>query len=265
MTPLKSQKIISSSGSTTGHRLRGQTLTLLPERAVFWQEEKYLLLSDTHLGKAGHFRKHGAPIPRAIHERDLAVLTDLVARWAPEALVILGDLFHSALNNEWLDFERWLGQHPQLRVVLVKGNHDILPEVVYQHPNLTVHQEAWQTGPFLLTHQPVADPVLHRGGLHFPRTDDKPESPYNLAGHVHPGVRVSIGMGQRVKLPCFFFAQCTGLLPAFGQFTGCATMHATAGDTVFAVLEGKRVLQYDEVRVYLSHCADSSFGQYPGW
>ena len=243
MISSKSQKYIPPAGTAINCPLRGQTLTLLPERAIFWQEKKYLLLSDSHLGKAGHFRKHGAPIPRAIHDKDLAVLTDLVARWAPETLVILGDLFHSALNNEWLDFEDWLGQHPQLPVVLVKGNHDVLPDAVYQHSNLTVHQEAWQVEPFLLTHQPIAEPVLHRGGLHFPRTDDKPKSPYNLAGHVHPGVRVNIGMGQRVKLPCFFFARHIGLLPAFGQFTGCATMQPNAADQVFAVLEGKRVLR----------------------
>lgn len=239
----KTEQFAQRSGTTADYSLRGQTLTLLPERAIFWQDKKYLLLSDTHLGKAGHFRKHGAPIPRAIHDKDLAILTDLVARWSPETLVILGDLFHSTLNNEWLDFERWLGQHTQLSVVLVKGNHDILPEVVYQHSNLTVHQENWEVGPFLLTHQPIAEPVLHQGGLHFPKYTDDPEQPYNLAGHIHPGVRVNIGMGQRVKLSCFFFTNRIGLLPAFGQFTGCASMRADANDCVFAVLEGQRVLR----------------------
>ena len=227
---------------TVDYPLCDQTLTLLPERAIFWQEKRYLLLSDTHLGKAGHFRKHGAPIPRAVHGKDLAMLTDLVQRWSPAALVILGDLFHSALNNEWLDFEQWLRHYPHLPVVLVKGNHDILPEVVYEHPNLTVHPEAWEVGPFLLTHQPTVEPVLHRGGLHFPRLNDHDQQLYNLAGHIHPGVRVNLGMGQQIKLPCFYFTPRIGLLPAFGQFTGCATMRSGVSDTVFAVLEGKRVM-----------------------
>lgn len=221
--------------------LREQTLTLLPERAIFWQEKRYLLLSDVHLGKAGHFRKHGAAISGAIHDKDLAVLSDLVARWQPEALVILGDLFHSDLNNEWLAFEDWLQQHASLPVVLVKGNHDILPEVVYQHPNLTVYSEEWAVGPFLLTHEPAVDPVLRRGGLHFPKADHD-HHPYNLAGHVHPGVRVRAGMDERVKLPCFYFTPQFGILPAFGQFTGCATVQAKASDQVFAVLNQRRVL-----------------------
>ena len=232
------------SSPTVNYVLHGQTLTLLPERAIFWQEPRYLLLADTHLGKAGHFRKHGAPIPRAVHVRDLAILTELVQRWSPRALVILGDLFHSALNNEWLDVEQWLEQHSPLSVVLIKGNHDILPEAVYRHPTLTVHPEAWQVGPFLLTHQPVVEPVLGRGGLRIPPTHDDEPYPYNLAGHIHPGVHVGIGLGQRVKLPCFYFTPQIGLLPAFGQFTGCATVRPGANDTVFAVAEG-RVMPLD--------------------
>ncbi len=223
------------------HSLQEQTLSLLPERAIFWQEKRYLLVADAHLGKAGHFRKHGAAIPGAIHDKDLAVLTDLVARWQPKALVVLGDLFHSDLNNEWLAFEQWLQQHASLSVVLVKGNHDILPEVVYQHPNLTVYPEEWRVGPFLLTHEPVVDPTLRRGGLHFPKAHhDRPL--YNLAGHVHPGVRVSAGMGEYVKLPCFYFTPQLGILPAFGQFTGCATVRAKASDQVFAVVNQRRVI-----------------------
>ena len=228
--------------TTVDYAVCGQTLTLLPERAIFWQEKRYLLLSDTHLGKAGHFRKNGAPIPRSVHDKDLAMLTELVERWSPDALVILGDLFHSALNNEWLDVERWLRQHAPLSVILVKGNHDILPEAAYQHPNLTVYPEAWEVAPFLLTHQPVSEPVLHRSGLRFLPTSDRHQALYNLAGHIHPGVRVSLGMGQQIKLSCFYFTPGVGLLPAFGQFTGCATMQRGADDTVFAVLEGKRVL-----------------------
>ncbi len=239
--PTKNDK--KKNAPSVDYFLRGQTLTLLPERAIFWQEKRYLLLSDAHLGKAGHFRKHGAAIPAAIHDKDLAVLTNLVARWQPEALVILGDLFHSDLNNEWLAFEAWLQQHDTLSVVLVKGNHDILPEAVYEHPNLTVYPEEWLIGPFLLTHEPMVDPVLRRGGLHFPKADQHRHPHYNLAGHVHPGVRVDAGMGERVKLPCFYFTEQLGILPAFGQFTGCATVRPKSGDQVFAVLNQERVLR----------------------
>jgi metallophosphoesterase superfamily enzyme len=168
------------------------------------------------------------------------MLTDVIARWRPEVLVILGDLFHSDLNNEWLDFEAWLHRHRTLSVVLVKGNHDILPEAVYQHPNLAVHPEAWAVDPFLLTHEPVVEAVQRRGGLSFPPTASV--SRYNLAGHIHPGVYVGAGMGERVKLPCFYFTSQLGILPAFGQFTGCATVRPQPDDQVFAVVSPQRVL-----------------------
>ncbi len=240
------QEIVKTTKKTAtlsaDYSLCAQTLTLLPERAIFWQERHYLLLSDAHLGKAGHFRKHGAAISGAIHDKDLAVLTGLVSQWQPKALVILGDLFHSDLNNEWLAFEQWLQQHAALPVVLVKGNHDILPEAVYQHPNLTVYPESWTVEPFLLTHEPVAEPLQQRGGLRFLAGVRSEGELYNLAGHVHPGIRVDIGMGQRVKLPCFYFTEQLGILPAFGQFTGCAIVHPGAKDQIFAVLNQQRVL-----------------------
>ncbi len=227
---------------TVDYHLRQQTLTLLPERAIFWQEKRFLLLSDVHLGKAGHFRKHGAPISGAIHNKDLAVLTDLITHWQPEVLVILGDLFHSDLNNEWLAFEDWLQQHVALSVVLVKGNHDVLPEAAYQHPNLTVYAEQWAFDPFLLTHQPVTEPVQRRGGLRFSAAPRSEDQPYNLAGHVHPGASVRAGMGQRVKLPCFYFTEQLGILPAFGQFTGCAIVQPGTNDRVFAIVNQRRVI-----------------------
>lgn len=37
--------------------IKDQNLLLLPEKALFWEEEKGLIISDVHLGKAGHFRK----------------------------------------------------------------------------------------------------------------------------------------------------------------------------------------------------------------
>ena len=42
--------------------LAGETLHLLPDGAVWWASTSTLWLSDLHLGKAAHFRKHGVPI-----------------------------------------------------------------------------------------------------------------------------------------------------------------------------------------------------------
>jgi metallophosphoesterase superfamily enzyme len=50
--------------------LKQQTLWLSPERCLFWEEDKSLIISDIHLGKSGHFRKAGIGIPQAVFKED---------------------------------------------------------------------------------------------------------------------------------------------------------------------------------------------------
>ena len=57
---------------------RGQRLWLSPERIIFWEDEKALILSDTHFGKTGHFRKSGVPVPQNIFLEDLQRLFNLL-------------------------------------------------------------------------------------------------------------------------------------------------------------------------------------------
>ena len=56
----------------------GETLVLLPDRAMFWPAQQALLVADTHFGKAGVFRRAGVPIPEGIDAHDLARLSRLV-------------------------------------------------------------------------------------------------------------------------------------------------------------------------------------------
>jgi len=59
-----------------------------------------------------------------------------------------------------------------------------------------------------------------------------------LAGHIHPAVRLS-GDGDSVRLPCFWFSPRVGVLPAFGAFTGSATVRPREGDQVFVIADGE--------------------------
>lgn len=224
-------------------RIREQNLTLLPERAIFWEEKRFLLLADLHLGKAGHFRKNGSPIPAAVHWKDLIVLGTLIEKYQPQQVVLLGDLFHSALNNEWIDFARWMEQYAPRPFVLVKGNHDMLPEAAYDLDQLIVHPEEWIEKPFLFTHKPVIEPKNQRGGWKFPKPSSAASELYNLAGHIHPGTTVRLGLGQSERMPCFFFGSTIGLLPAFGQFTGCVRMNAQPLDQVYGIVSERSVIK----------------------
>ncbi|MGB3619143.1 MAG: phosphoesterase, partial [Catalinimonas sp.] len=64
---------------------------------------------------------------------------------------------------------------------------------------------------------------------------------YALAGHLHPAVRLN-GGGASLRLPCYWFGAQQGLLPAFGAFTGTATVRPRAGDGVFVIAE-EQVMQ----------------------
>src|ERR1700712_5351736 len=101
-------------------KLLDQDLLLLPQKAIYWQQEKALIAADVHLGKVGHFRKAGISIPRDMEQDDLAMLSDLIAEHRPEKIIFLGDLFHSDLNADWDWFVMWRKQFPKLQIILVK-------------------------------------------------------------------------------------------------------------------------------------------------
>ncbi len=209
--------------------LRNQHLRLLPQRAIFWEEQKLLILADLHLGKAGHFRKAGIPVPAAVHQDDIDRLRRLIAAHCPAQVVIIGDLSHSELNREWMDFEALVESTSPVQYVLVRGNHDILPPQVYQMPNFKVMEEAWQAPPFCFTHQPAFS--LPDVGQAWTAEADPCGDCYNLAGHVHPGVSLS----ATGKVPCFLFTSKGGLLPAFGKFTGFVCLKRSQQRWIFGI------------------------------
>lgn len=202
--------------------LCGERLLLLPEKAIWWPAQDSLLLADVHLGKAAHFRKAGIPIPKAVHLSDYQKLEKLLADTQAKHVIFLGDLFHSELNEEWSDFLNWMAQRPDRRFTLVKGNHDILPELAYTADNFEVYPEKLQIKPFLLTHQPELV-LAQQQGL------------YNLCGHLHPAIRLKGPARQGITLPCFYFGLHGGLLPAFGNFTGFSKISIKQGDAVFGI------------------------------
>ncbi|MEM8895076.1 MAG: hypothetical protein AAGC88_10895, partial [Bacteroidota bacterium] len=88
--------------------LLDHTFLLLPEKAMYWEQERSLIISDVHMGKAGHFRKAGIPVPGKIHIEELFILDALIANYNPRQIIFLGDLFHSHWNLEWPLFSDWL-------------------------------------------------------------------------------------------------------------------------------------------------------------
>jgi DNA ligase-associated metallophosphoesterase len=203
-----------------------QNLLLLPQKAIYWQQEKALIVADVHLGKVGHFRKAGIAVPRDMEQDDLAVLSDLIEEHCPEKIIFLGDLFHSDMNADWDWFVLWRKHFPKLQLALVKGNHDIIHDKHYIALDVELHQSL-SIGPFLMLHHPLDSVQQLMMGQ------------YVFCGHIHPGVSLSGKARQHLTLPCFAFGEKQAILPSFGKFTGRVAIRDQKADRIFAVVKNK--------------------------
>ncbi|WP_286967586.1 ligase-associated DNA damage response endonuclease PdeM [Flavobacterium sp. UBA4854] len=204
-------------------QIQNETFILHPSGAVYWESKKIIIISDVHLGKVTHFRKHGIAIPQNAISENFRKITEVLDEFMPEKIIFLGDLFHSSKNAEWNLFEEWLSIHDQ-ETYLITGNHDIIDEIHYKKIGVIV-TELLELNHFFFTHHPT-----------------EKENLFNFSGHIHPGI-VLRGLGlQTLKLRCFFCKPNQMILPAFGEFTGKYFLKPNSEDTVYAIA-GNDVVQ----------------------
>jgi len=204
------------------YKLQENNFLLTSGRSIFWEEEKTLILSDVHLGKAGHFRKSGIAIPQAVFKEDMQRLVAQIQYFKPVNLLIIGDLFHSTANKEHEFFLKWRNDFLSLPIQLVKGNHDILKKAWYKTAGIVVHENNLSVSDFNFTHD------INCCGE---------KDSYCFSGHIHPGIQIR-GIGrQMLQLPCFYFGKRYSVLPAFGKFTGTYPINPKPGDAVFALAD----------------------------
>lgn len=199
----------------------GESLTLLPEKAAYLAERQLLLIADAHLGKAVSFRRLGVPVPQGSTADNLAALSALIDRLGARHVVFLGDLLHSAHAHSAATqaaLAQWRERHRGVQLTLVRGNHDDRAGDPPAALGIDVVDEPLRLGPWALCHHPRTQP----GG-------------YVLAGHLHPCVRLQGRARERLRLPCFWFGDEVGVLPAFGAFTGMHPIEAQPQDRVYAV------------------------------
>ncbi len=205
------------------HTVEGEEWTLLPEKAVYWQKEKLLIISDLHLGKISHFRKAGLAVPFQAKNKNLEELSFLLLNHSLKTVIFLGDLFHSDNNAATELYIELFASFPDLRLILIKGNHDVFDNSLYEKLDLEV-MDRMDLGPFSFTHAPEDTPGY-----------------YNIAGHVHPAVRMRGKGRSSLRLPCFYFTESHAILPSFGVFTGSFTIKPHKTDQIYAILPDSTV------------------------
>ena len=204
--------------------LHNQTLWLSPERCIYWEEQKSLIVSDLHLGKTGHFRKSGIPIPQNLYKEDLQRLMNQIQYFKPSQMIVVGDLFHSIANKELDLFVKWRHDFQSLNIELIKGNHDILKQDWYSSANISVTKDHLSVANFCFVHDinEACEPS---------ETID-----YYFSGHIHPCISIRGTGRQELKFPCYYFNKTFSVLPAFGKFTGTALIEKKANDIVYAII-----------------------------
>jgi len=204
----------------------GETLRLLPERAVWWRATRTLFVADLHLGKAATYRALGQPVPHGTTQDNLERLCELIDRLQAQRLVCLGDFLHAAAAHTphvLASLQAWRERHSRLAITLVRGNHDDRAGDPPPTLGIEVVNEPWLLGPFACCHHPQTHPTHHV-----------------MAGHLHPVVALQGPGRDRLRLPCFVSEAGLSIRPAFGAFTGGHFMD-TAPDRQHYAVGGERV------------------------
>lgn len=204
----------------------GERLRLFADKALFWERESMLVVSDLHFGKEAAFRRAGRPVPEGTLATDLVRLDGLLKRSQAKRLVMLGDLFHARSGRtDELDrtLAEWAAGTAVAEFILIPGNHDRHAGSPMHWPRLTIIEPFLDQGPFRFQHEPE---VVRGRAV--------------IAGHLHPATRIGPGGKSGMRLPCFWFQRDMAVLPAFGGFTGTKIIEQRTGDVVFAT-DGERM------------------------
>jgi uncharacterized protein len=185
--------------------------------ALYWPDEKLLVVADLHLEKGSAFARRGVLLPPYDTASTLARLARLIERYAPRLVIALGDSFHDGGGP----FRMAGSDRAALKVLQrgrdwlwIAGNHDPDP--------------ADDIG------GGFAD-VLALGALTFRHEPSPDPCDGEIAGHLHPVARVA-QRGRAVSRRCFAADGKRLVMPAFGAYAGGLNVR----DRAITILFGPR-------------------------
>lgn len=194
----------------------GNPLVLSNLRSAYCHASSALIISDLHVGKTAHFRRHGIAVPKNVLESDLQRLGDLLNHYQAEKLIVVGDLLHAGDNSDVDYFCNWRKSFSRIEVHLVEGNHDRISKSLEEKLCLTIREKSLEINGLRLVH------------------DFEPENlQFQITGHIHPGIVLHTAVSS-LRLPCFAVTERQLLLPAFSRFTGLDTKNTPSGGTFYA-------------------------------
>ena len=180
--------------------------------ALFWEEQRLLVVSDLHLEKGSSFAARGVLLPPNDTVATLGGLAAAIARHDPRTVIALGDSFHDRDAHRRLapsDRDGVAALQTGRDWIWISGNHDpALPRDI----GGTVADEV-AIGPITFRHEPTGA----RG---------------EIAGHLHPKARVS-ARGRSMERRCFACDGERAVMPAFGAYAGGLSIRDAAFAKIF--------------------------------
>jgi DNA ligase-associated metallophosphoesterase len=173
----------------------GACFHALPDRALYWPEQRALLVADLHLEKGSWYAQRGQLLPPFDSQATLERLEALVDRLNPRSIWALGDSFHDSAGPDRLAnaaIAAIARMAAGRAMIWIAGNHD---------------------GAAALPGDRADEAVL--GGIVLRHEADPSETRPEISGHFHPKLRIA---GSR--RPCFVLDHQRMILPAFGALTG---------------------------------------------
>jgi DNA ligase-associated metallophosphoesterase len=199
----------------TGITVAGVTFAADLAGALFWEDERLLIVSDLHLEKGSSFATRGVLLPPFDTAVTLAQLGAVIARHDPRTVIALGDSFHDRKAHERLSAED-ASALSALQVrrdwIWISGNHD--PALPRDLGGVVADEVA--IGPIVFRHEPTG-------------------AVGEIAGHLHPKARVST-RGRSVERRCFASDGMRAVMPAFGAYTGGLSIRDAAFAAIFQTL-----------------------------
>lgn len=181
--------------------------------ALYWEDERLLVVSDLHLEKGSSFAMRGVLLPPYDTVATLGRLGAVIARFNPATVIALGDSFHDRdAHGRLSPANRDILTALQARRdwIWISGNHD--PDLPSDLGGSVAAEVA--VGAVAFRHEPTG-------------------ACGEIAGHLHPKARVS-RRGRSIERRCFAGDGTRVVMPAFGAYTGGLNIR----DAAFARLFG---------------------------
>ena len=183
--------------------------------ALFWEEQRLLVVSDLHLEKGSSFATRGVLLPPYDTAATLSRLTSVITRHDPRMVIALGDSFHDRTAHARLatpDRNVITALQAGRDWIWISGNHD--PALPADLGGVVASEVA--IGPIAFRHEPTG-------------------AAGEIAGHLHPKARLST-RGRSMERRCFASDGERAVMPAFGAYTGGLSIRDAAFAKIFQTL-----------------------------